>query len=74
MKLDKRLCEAIVALRPHPAFEHVIQVIREDAAGALQTTARAEGTPLARAQGKYLALTEWLEAFDTARNQIEKFK
>lgn len=72
MKLDKRLAEAIVTLRPHPAFEYLIQAIREDAQEALKTTGSAEGTPLYRAQGKYHALQEWSAAFDEARKLLEK--
>jgi hypothetical protein len=75
LKPDRKLCEAIVALRPAPAFEHLIKAIREDATEALQACGGGlEGTPLFRAQGKYQALKQWLDAFDKARELIEKFK
>ena len=72
MKIDRKLAEAISTLRPHPAFEHLIAVMREDAANALVVTGSAEGTPLLRAQGKYQALKEWIEAFDEARALLDK--
>ena len=67
MKLDRALVEAIVQLRPHPAFERVIQAIREDASEALAACGGADGTPLYRAQGKYQGLLAWVKAFDEAR-------
>ena len=72
MKLDRKLCEAIETLRPHPAFETLQNAIREDVKEAYEATGTAEGTPLFRAQGKIKALRDLLEAFEKARELLDK--
>lgn len=72
MRVDRRLCEAIVALRPSTTFEYLIEAIREDAAEALAACGSAEGNVLLRAQGKYQALKGWLDIFESAREYLEK--
>jgi hypothetical protein len=50
----------------------LIEAIREDAAEALAACGAAEGNALLRSQGKYQSLKAWLEAFDQAREILEK--
>jgi hypothetical protein len=72
LKLDRRLADAIETLRPHPAFQHLLNAIREDVTDQYRVTSAAEGTPLFRAQGKIQALNGLLEQIDQARALLDK--
>ncbi len=74
MKGDRRLWDALETLRPHPAFETLLEAIREDVKEHYRTVSTADGTPLYRAQGKIQALNNLLEVIEKAREYLEKTK
>lgn len=74
MRSDRKLAEAIVQLTPHPAFQYLLEQIRENEAEAMLACTGTEGNVLYRAQGKYQGLHGLLEAIDGARDLLNKSK
>ncbi len=74
MKLDERLCEALIGLRGNRSFEIVLEKIQAHIDEESKICFGGEGVKLHRAQGAVNALQTWQQMYAEAPAIMEKFK
>jgi hypothetical protein len=74
MKLDRDTADAILKLRPYPAFQKFLEAIRQDGIQAMLDLVAARGESVGRLQGRAEYANEVCDAVGQAADVLAKFE
>lgn len=74
MKITEELCDALVKLKPYPAFQTVLQAIDQAGVDAMLELVDVPPDRVGRLQGRAALSREILDAANSAAQTLEKFQ